>query len=259
MVRSVLACLVIGCLAGCGQQGSAAPAAASSAAPAPPGPSDLTLDQVLERYAAAVGGRDRWLAVKTLRQTGKMTNYNDIKDAPITIEKQRSGGRYLRRLVTGGVTVIQAVDGATVWEADPGMHIPKPRQMDPLHARRFLHRVAIEGPLIDPAGKGEHLVLVGKDQVDGAPAYRLRVTYADGLVSYFLIDAKSFLLTRVVDIVQAQEPYEAHTTYGDFRKVSGLTVAFDEKTVLPDLQQRITWDKIEIDVPLDAAAFKMPA
>jgi hypothetical protein len=265
MIRSAISCLALVCLVSCGQHEGSAAAAVKRTAAAPPGsvaplgPSDPTLDQLLDRYAGAVGGRERLLAVKTLRLTGKMTNYDDVKEAPITIEKLRAGGRYLRRLVTGGVTVVQAVDGTTVWEVDPGLNIPKPRRMDALHARRYLHRVAIEGPLIDYRGKGERVALVGKEKVDGADAYRLRLLYADGLVSYFLIDAKAFLLTRVVDVVQTKEPYEVETTYSDFRKVSGVLLPFDEKTVLPDLRQHISWDKIEVDVPLDGAAFKMPA
>ncbi len=257
MLRCALSVVILACcLIACGQQG----AAASAAAPAPAAsPSDLTADQVLARYAAAAGGKERLLAQKTLHMTGRMSNFRDINNAPITIDKERAGGRYLRRLVTGGQTVIQAVDGETVWEVDPGRDIPRPRQMDNLHSRRFLHRVAIEGPLVDPAAKGEQVLVVGKEKVGGADAYRLKVSYSDGLVSYYLIDAKSFRLVKTVDIVQAREPYEAETTYSDFRTVDGVVMPFHEVTELPGLKQEITWEKIEVNVPLPAAEFKMPA
>jgi hypothetical protein len=257
MLRCALSIVALACLIACGQQGGAASA---GAAPAPAtSPSDLTADQLLARYAAAAGGKERLLAIKTLHMTGKMTNFSDINDAPITIDKERAGGRYLRRLQTGGQTVIQAVDGHTVWEVDPGRDIAKPREMDNLHARRFHHRVSIEGPLVDPGGKGEQVLVVGKEKVDGADAYRIKVSFGDGLVSYYLIDAKSFRLVKAVDIVQAREPYEAETTYSDFRTVGGVAMPFHEQTVLPGLKQDIKWEKIEVDVPLPAAEFKMPA
>src|SRR5689334_10474536 len=101
MRRSLLVGVSFLCLLGCdGPEGSSSalaaakpPAAASALRKA-----DKTLDQVLAAHAAARGGKDRLLAIKTLRMRGKMTNTRGAKDSPIGIDRKRAGGRFLRRL-----------------------------------------------------------------------------------------------------------------------------------------------------------------
>jgi hypothetical protein len=263
MIRGLVLCLSLLCLLGCGpQRGDAAPPAGSGLGTLPAvatQPAGIPLDQVLAKYAAALGGRDRLLAVKTVRMSGRMTTSRDVKGAPITIEKQRQGGEYLRRLLTGGFTVIQAIDGNTAWEVDPGMDIPKPRVMSDLDASRFRHRLDIEGPLVDYRAKGNQVELVGKQKVDAGEAYRLKVRYKDGGISYFLIDTKTFLPLQILDVVNhPRGMFEVQTSLKDFRPVGGVLWPFSETTVLPRFEQQITWDKVEADVPLADGEFRMP-
>jgi hypothetical protein len=191
--------------------------------------------------------------------SGHMTTTRDVKGDPITVEKRRQGGEYLRRLVTGGVTVIQAVDGKTAWEVDPGMNIPKPRVMSELDAGRFRHRVDIEGPLVDYRAKGNQVELVGKQKLDAGEAYRVKVRYKEGGTGYFLIDVKTFLPVQVLEVINhPRGVFEVKTVLKDFRPVGGVLWPYSETTVLPGFEQQITWDKVEVDVPLADSEFRMP-
>lgn len=251
------------CLLNCGpQRGDAAPQSAPGLGTLPTvvtQPAGIPLDQVLAKYTAALGGRDRLLAVKSVRMSGHMTTSRDVVGDPITVEKRRQGDEYLRRLITRGVTVIQAVDGKTAWEVDPGMNIPKPRAMSDLDASRFRHRVDIEGPLVDYRAKGNQVELVGKQKLGGGEAYRVKVRYRDGGTGYFLIDTKTFLPVQVLEVINhPRGVFEVETTLKDFRPVGGVLWPYSESTELPGFQQQITWDKVEVDVPLPDSEFRMP-
>jgi zinc protease len=262
MNRTLALSLVVLSFLGCnGPEGAVAFQAASPASPSAVAvrPSDKSLEDLLKRYAEARGGHDRLTAVNTVRMKGRMNGIKGIKDAPITIEKKREGGRYMRRLETGGIVAIQAVDGPLAWEVSPATGVPKPRPMPESESRRFRHWTDIEGPLVGGKAKGHQIELVGIQKLDSGDAYRLKVQYKDGAVGFFLLDAKSFLPVQVVDLAERRgEVIEVNTVYGDFRKVGGVVWPFSERTELPNLHQEITWQQIEVNVPIEDADFKMP-
>jgi hypothetical protein len=268
MKRGLLVGLTFLCLLGCDRhEGSAALEAKGAAADAKAKPAssalrpaDKTLDQILAAYAQARGGKDRLLAIKTLRMTGKMTTSRGIKDAPVSIERKREGDRYLRRMNWQGTTSLQVVDGAKAWEVSPRAGVKTARVMPDQASRRFRHWTSIEGPLVDPKGKGDQLKLLGIQKLDSGEAYRIQVRYADGDLSYYLLDTKTFLPVQVVDLMlHGGDTVEAVNVFKDFRKAGGVVWPFEEDANLPGMQQTIKWDRIETDVPIADAGFKMPA
>lgn len=259
MKRGLLVGLTFLYLLGCDRpEGSTALAAAQTAASALR-PADKTLDQVLAAHAKARGG-EKLRAVKTLRMTGKMTTSRGIKEAPISIERKREGGKFLRRMEWEGATSLQAVDGAQAWEVSPLAGVKAPRPMPDQASRRFRHWTPIEGALIDAQAKGNQLELQGIQKLGDAEAYRIQVRYADGDLSYYLLDTKTFLPVQVIDLmVLGGDTVEAVNVYQDFRQEGGVVWPFLEEATLPGMQQTIKWDRIEVDVPIDDAVFKMPA
>jgi hypothetical protein len=127
-------------------------------------------------------------------------------------------------------------------------------------SHRFRHWTPIEGPLVDAKAKGDQLKLLGIQKLDSGDAYRIEVRYADGDLSYYLLDTKTFLPVQVVDLMLlGGDTVEAANVYKDFRKAGGVVWPFHEEASLPGMQQTIQWDRIEVDVPIADADFKMPA
>jgi hypothetical protein len=261
MNRSLLVSVSLLALLACDRPGGSTALAATNSGTAAASalrPADKSLDQVLQGYAAARGGRDKLDAIKTVRMKGRMSSSRGADKAPITIEKKRAGSKFLRLLEPGGMKVIQAVDGEQAWELSPPSGVTSPRIMPEPVARRFYRWRDIEGPLVDPAGKGHKVELLGIQKLDGGEAYRLKVQYKDGDVSFYLLDTKTLLPTQVVDLTERKgEVLEATTVYKDYRKSGGVLWPFSEETTVGDLTQSIVWEQVEVDVPLDDAHFKM--
>src|SRR5260370_30997298 len=51
-----------------------------------------------------------------------------------------------------------------------------------------------DGPLVDYKAKGNRIELAGKEDFDGKPAYRLKLTSQNGEARFYLFHASSFLL-----------------------------------------------------------------
>lgn len=235
--------------------GPAAPAAAPALRPA-----DKNVDEILAAYANARGGKDKLLALKSVRMKGTMSSNRGVKDAPISIEKKRAGNKFVRRLELPGSVSVQAVDGAQTWELSPAVGITSARPMPEDASRRFQHQTPIEGPLVDPKGKGHQVEVMGIQKLEGGEAYRLKVRYKDGDENFFLLDTKTFLPVQMIDSLNlGGQTVEAVTTFKDYRKVGGVLFPFVEEAKLPIMEQTIKWSQIDLDVPVEDAGFKMPA
>src|SRR2546422_9322954 len=84
-----------------------------------------------------------------------------------------------------------------------------------------------DGPLVDYKAKGNQIELAGKEDFDGKPAYRLKLTSQNGEVRFYLFDASSFLLLKwegTRKIEGKDYPWESFFT--DFREIQGLKYAF---------------------------------
>jgi hypothetical protein len=232
----------------------------------PPDPapqaSDLTIDQLVAKYEAARGGEAKIKAIHTVKMTGEWSS-NTGSATPVLV--QVAAGRWMRRIAQGSdIKMANVVDGAKTWEMNARNGITKPTPMSAADGTRFRRIADPQGPLVDAAAKGDKLEVAGRTTWRGAPVYKLKVTYKDGGASDFYLDGKTFLLTRVVSyqfVPQLNKTIAAETAYQDFRDVDGIKYPFSEKVSVPEanFSQSITWSKVEINVPLDEAAFKGPA
>lgn len=222
--------------------------------------SGQTLDEVLAKYYKAKGGLDKMKAVQTVRSTGKVTLGPGI-EAPFAMEQKRP--KMVRMDVTvQGMTITQAYDGKVGWMLNPmqGRKDPEPLPEDAL--KQMDEQADLDGPLVDYKAKGNTVELLGKESVEGSPAYKIKVTLKNGDVRYFYLDADQFLEVRIEGKTKIRgTEVEGDTILGDYKEVNGLMIAFasDSGPKGSPQRQKIVLDKIEFNVPLDDARFKMPA
>ena len=92
--------------------------------------------------------------------------------------------------------------------------------------------------------------------------YRLRVTKKSGPPQDFYLDADTGLERRVSVSLRAPDgtPVTNVTEFLDYRNVDGRMVPFTTRqTQNGDVIATVTLDKVEFNVPIDYAFFKMPA
>lgn len=233
--------------------------------PLPPDPtpqaSDLNADQLIAKYEAARGGEQKLKAIQSVKMTGSWSaNVGSASAVTVLI----TPGHYMRRIAQGSdVTMTNVVDGDTTWEVIPRNGITKPTPMSAKDASRFRHLADPHGPLVDAKAKGNKVEVVGKMPWRDTQVYKLKVTYADGGASNLYLDARSFLPVRSVTslfVPQLNKNIDSESVYGDYRDVNGVKWPFSEKVNVPEANftQSISWSKIEVNQPMDPAAFKAP-
>lgn len=218
-----------------------------------------TVDEIVAKNIAATGGIEKIRAVKTVRMTGKMLVGPGI-EAPIVLELKRPNSMRLD-LTVQGMVGSQAYDGASGWSLMPFAGSKVPQQMAADEAKLAQEQADLDGPLVDYKAKGNTVELLGKEKVEGADAYKLKVTLKNGDVRTMYIDAEHFLQIKdeAKRSIRGTE-VETETIVGDYKEVGGMMFphSIDSGQKGNPQRQKMTIDKIEINVPIDDARFKMP-
>ena len=120
----------------------------------------------------------------------------------------------------------------------------------------------LDGPLVDYKAKGSQVELIGKEDLDGKPVYRLKLTSRDGEARTYLIDAATFLTTKwegLRKIGDQQFPWES--SLSDYREIEGLKFPFkiDQGSPGTDFRQTLTIEKVELNPKIDDSHFAKPS
>jgi len=219
-----------------------------------------TADEVIEKHVKAMGGLEKMKAVTSQKMTGKM-KAGPI-EAPFTLTKKRPSD-FRVDFTIQGMTITQAYDGSTGWMVMPLMGKKDPEKMTEDMLKDMREEADFDGSLIDYKAKGNKVEYLGKEDAEGTPSYKLKVTTKDGNETTMFIDADSYLLikTESKHKIQGQE-MESETTLGDYKEVAGLLFPFTVENKIKGHEgqsQTFVVDKVELNTPIEDASFKMPA
>jgi len=166
-------------------------------------------------------------------------------------------------LTLQGMTIVQAYDGSTGWQIQPfgGRKDPELTGEDDL--RDLLIESDFDGPLVDYKAKGNTIEYLGHDTIDGDDALRLKVTLKNGDIIYYYLDPDTYLEIRKDTQEFIRGSVRENTIdLGSYKPVAGVMYPFSIASGPkndPSSWQTVTVDKIEVNVPIDASDFAVPA
>lgn len=217
-----------------------------------------TADEIIDKHIKAMGGAEKLKAIQTVKATGKMKV--GPMELPITLIKARPD-RMRMDFTVQGMTGTQAFDGTTGWLVMPFMGKKEPEKMSEDMLKDMRDEADFDGPLVDYKSKGNKVEYLGKEDVQGSPAYKLKVTTKQGTESTQYFDAETYLTIKTEGKrkIQGQE-VESETTIGDYKEVDGMLFPHSMESKAKGAQggQSITVEKYELNAKVDPASFKMP-
>lgn len=218
---------------------------------------ELTVEQILTKNLEAKGGAEKIKALNSVRFTGKMAMGG--MEAPLTMVKKRPENMRLEFTIQG-MTGTQAYDGTTGWMVMPFMGKKDPEAVAGEPLKEMKEQSDFDGPFIDSEKKGYKIESLGKVDVEGTPAYKLKLT-REGNETVMYLDADSFLEIKAEAKrkIQGQE-IEAETSFGNYQEFDGLLfpMSIEMKAKGQPAGQSITIEKVEINPTLADDLFKMP-
>lgn len=219
-----------------------------------------TADEIINKHLQARGGKDKIKAVQSERMTGKLVMGQGM-EAPVVMELTRPNKMRMEFTIQG-MTGIQAYDGKAGWSVMPFMGKTEPEKMSDDEIKQAEDQADMDGMLVDYKEKGHQVEYVGKEDVEGTPAHKLKVTKKNGDVVNVYIDADSYMEIKQAGKVKVRgQEIEGQSTFGDFKTVDGLIFPFsiEQKAQGAPGGMTISISKIEVNPTLEASRFTMPA
>jgi outer membrane lipoprotein-sorting protein len=214
-----------------------------------------TVDEIVARNYEAKGG-DKWKSTQSMRLTARI-NVQGM-ELPMTIVSKRPN--LMRQDMTfQDIAIVQAYDGTVGWTINPMMGSSDATEVPAEVAASLRDQADFDGPLVDYKAKGHTVVLVGTEDLNGTKVHHLKLTKKDGAVTEYYIDAEKGVELKVVSEVDlGMGPTKIETELSNYQDVNGMLVPMSIRQTAPTGPVSITVDKVEFNVALDDAFFKMP-
>jgi hypothetical protein len=218
-----------------------------------------TLDGVVTRAIAALGGAERLRACQTRLTVGKIS-FDGGSANPFTVAQKRPNRLHMEIFFPNGM-LMRGYDGRTGWQANPFAERKNADPMSPEERRNIAEEAEFDDPLLDWKGRGSRVELLGKEPLEGRSAYRLRVTAANGLVQELWLDSETFLRARWQGARKANgREMVFSSSFGDYRTVGGLQFPFrtSSRSKGNENRQEIVITRVELNMPIEDARFALP-
>lgn len=218
-----------------------------------------TADDIIARYIKTVGGADKIQSIRTLRRVGKYTGDDGFE--AIVIEESTRPNKVREEFSIQGMTGINAYDGANGWKIDPFGGKKDPESLSEEEMRSIVEDSDFDEPLINYQQKGNKVEFVGMDQVEGTDVYKLKVTLKSGDTRYYYMDTDSYVPIKYESKRTIRgTSQETETTLGDYKQVGGwyLPFSMESRRKGSSGSQKITFNKIEFNVPIDSTRYTRP-
>ena len=220
-----------------------------------------TVDSIIAKYVQASGGMARIQALQTLRRAGKYTGGGGFEATVVQENKRPNSVR--EEFSLQGMTGINAYDGHNGWKIEPWNGKRDPESLGEEEMHGILDDADFDGPLVNYQAKGNRVEFQGLEQIEGSDAYKLKVTRPNGDVSFYYLDTEYYVPIRIdTQRMIRGAPQEFETSLGDYKQVNGVYLPFSSESGAKGSssadRSKITYDKIEANVPLDNQRFARP-
>ena len=218
-----------------------------------------TADEIIEKYAKAIGGRDKYKALNSIRTSGTAKGMGmDIK----TISTETSTGCHRSETTIMGMTSIEAYDSRSKsgWYVQPFQGDKSAHKMNEEQTKGFEENPRLEPKLMIYKELGATADYLGKEDFEGVDVYLIMLTMPSKSITYYYIDAETYLILKEKTKEKFQDnEVETETYYSDYRPENGIMMAHTSEGYNDG---KVAWsfvtDKVEFNVPVDDKTFSMP-
>ncbi len=224
-----------------------------------------TVDEIIDKYLAQTGGKDKWMALKNVKMTGKAKAQG--MDLPVTMYQKAPNKMKLVINIQGKEIVQPAFDGTTAWTTN--FMTMKPEKMTAEQSENMKDEAQMQDPFIGYKDKGYKAELDGKETIEGTECHKIKLTRkpvkVDGKeeenVSYYFFsvaDNVPILTRSTVKQGQAKGMVQ-ETSMSDYQEVNGLFMPFTITQKMNGQQVfAMTAEKMETNVEMDDKLFAYP-
>ncbi|MBL0269978.1 MAG: hypothetical protein KAX45_10025 [Chitinophagaceae bacterium] len=214
-----------------------------------------TADEIVQKYAAAMGGLDAFKKVQTAKFTGSVSVQGN--DLPMTM--QVINNRAVRSDIdVMGTAVTNSYKDGKGWKLNPFAGIETATDMEAAELNDIRGLASLASPLMDYKNQGHTVELIGQEDVDGVKTFKLKLTAKeDGRVTiYFISAADSHIIKASSKRMMQGAEAEVETYFSEVKEFGGLKFAMNRTQKMNgNVFQSIQYNNIELNVKIAETVF----
>lgn len=214
-----------------------------------------TADDIITKYANAMGGLDGFKKVQTVKFTANV-NVSGM-DLPATI--QVINGRAVRTDVEAmGQAVVNVYKDGKAWAINPFNGMETATDVEGAELQNMKSQSYLAGYLMDYKALGHTVELQGQETLEGVPTWKIKLTAKeDGRPVIYNISVADNSLIRTMASRDVQgETVDIETWYSDLKEFGGLKFYMTRTQKMNGQTfQTISYTNVEMNVPVDEKIF----
>jgi hypothetical protein len=211
-----------------------------------------TLDEIVNKHIDAIGGKDNWSKVKSMRLEGAMK----AQGAEIKIVRTLVDRKNMRMDISvmgmNGYSILTPTEG---WSFMPFQGQTKPEPMTADDVKASQDELELQDEFITYKDLGKKLEFIGKEDVDGTECLKLKMTDKDGQETSYFLDPENYYIIKSITKIKADgKEMENAAFFSNYKKTNeGIVYAMSFSGGFGDME--IT--KLEINPAIDESLFKI--
>jgi len=212
-----------------------------------------TSEEIINKHIAAIGGKDSWNKLKTLKLEGTIKAQGaEIKLTIYQVDKKAKR----ENIALMGMTGYSIVTNTEGWNFMPfqGQTKPEPITADELKIEQ--NDLYLQDEFITYQEMGKKLEFLGKDDFDGTECFKFKMTDKNAQETTYFIDANTYFTLKQTNKIKVNgQEMENSVVFADYKsQPEGFFYPMSVSSGFGEMQ--VT--KIEINPTLEDSLFQLP-
>lgn len=210
-----------------------------------------TAEEIVAKNVAAMGGMDKLKSLNSVKMEGSLSTQG--MDIPITLTKLKDKGLRFDIEVMG-TSNYQLANSSKGFVFMPVMGHAEPQEMSATEYASAKDQMNMVGTLASYKENGSKIEYLGAEDVNGSPAYKIKLTKANGDVVNYYVDQKTSFVVKSSSKREANgEMMDMETGYKDYKQNDqGFWFPYSQSTMNGD----ISFSKISTNIAVDEKIFQ---
>jgi hypothetical protein len=219
-----------------------------------------TVDEIVAKHIEAMGGAEKWKALNAIEMNMKTS----VQGMDVEIKSVVAIDKGLRSTVSVmGQEMVTGIDGDTGWSIRPAMMggTGEAEDMPGSLVKESKKQMIIGGGLLNYKDNGAKVELVGKEKLDGADVYNIKIIDQSGEITNYYLSASTYYILKTAGKIKIQgQEIDSDVSYSNFKQVEGLTFPFTREQPNPQMggTMVVETESIKLNPTIDANFFKKP-
>jgi len=212
-----------------------------------------SLEEIVKKYSEA-NKKDKVAAASTIKITAKMS----MMGMELPMEMWMKNPYKIKTLVSfNGQEIISVFDGEKGYSINPMTGSADAVEMTPEQVKQTQNSNVFQNQLETYQKEGK-LKLLGEENVNDKPTFKLQADLGDGNTSDMFIDKATFLLVKTSSTVVAEGMTVTSDSYpSDYKETNGILFPMTTTVSTQGMDMVLVFEKVEVNIPMEDSVFKI--